>query len=185
MDIAGHVWQTCFLLLWLKKTKKIIQGVVWGLVPDIIAFFPYAWDMLFGRYSNITEKDLNRYLAWAYPVGHGFPVFLTVFLLVAAIRYAYWASLGDGKFDAENERRNWLRFFHLPMIGWGIHIILDSISHRKFATPVIWPFSDAKWPGLFDYSNNFTYALVNSILYIVFFVILAVIYFSRKSKKTR
>lgn len=185
MDVAGHVWQTSALCLWLKKPKKIIQAVVWGVVPDIIAFTPYAWDFVFGRFLNISGEDLNRYLGWAYPAGHGLPVFLAVFFLVAAARYAYWASLGDGKFDTENEKHNWFRFFHLPMVGWGIHIILDSVSHRKFATPVIWPLSDAKWPGLFDYSNNFTYTLVNSVLYVVFFAILAVFYFRRKSEKTR
>ena len=182
MDIAGHVWQTSFLMLWLKNPKKIIQAVIWGLVPDVIAFTPYAWEFVFGKYFNISNDDLNRHLSWAYPLGHSLVIFLAVFMFVAADRYLYWATLRDGKFLAENQKHNWFRFFHLPMAGWGIHILLDSISHQRFKTPCFWPITSASWPGLFEYANNFTYDLINSVLYVIFFAVLAGVYFGQNKK---
>ncbi|MEK7211566.1 MAG: hypothetical protein AAB731_02955 [Patescibacteria group bacterium] len=180
MDILGHLWQTSALLLPLKEPKKIAQGALWGLVPDIIAFSPYVWDFAFGRFVDIPAEELEQYLSWAYPLGHGLPIFLSVFFLAAAVRYAHWASLGS-EFYLEHRRQNKFRYFHLPMLGWGIHIILDSISHQNFLTPVFWPISNVKWVGIFNYSNNDLYYCFNAILFIMFFGTILIFYPRKKS----
>jgi RsiW-degrading membrane proteinase PrsW (M82 family) len=183
VDIVGHVWQTTVLLLPLKEPKKIAQGVLWGLVPDIVAFVPHICDYIFGRYSDITSEELNQYLYWAYPLGHGLPVFFIVFLLVAVARYGLWASLG-GEFYLEHRRRDKFRYFHFPMFGWGMHIGLDAISHQKFPTPFLWPLSEFRAPGLFNYSNNNYYTFLNIGLYVACFTAVLIFYLKNKQKKT-
>lgn len=181
MDIAGHVWQTSALLLPLQKPKKIIQGVIWGLVPDIVGLYYVIWDRLLGWWTNtpISDQELNQFLSWAYPLGHSLVTFVLVFLFVAMVRYGYWALLG-GEFYLGHRQQDKYRYYHWPMFGWAFHIALDGISHQRFSTPYFWPIFGGKLQGVFDYANNFTYDLINSVLYVIFFAILAVVYFSRK-----
>src|SRR5207302_5316844 len=39
----------------------------------------------------------------------------------------------------------------LPMLAWGLHVLVDIPGHQRFLTPFLYPLSDVRFYGLWEW----------------------------------
>ncbi|MCX6023449.1 MAG: hypothetical protein NTZ05_17310 [Chloroflexi bacterium] len=64
-----------------------------------------------------------------YPLTHSLVLFAAAFLAVALLR----------------------RAAPLPMFAWGLHVLVDIPGHQRFLTPFLFPLSDFRVMGLWEW----------------------------------
>jgi len=63
---------------------------------------------------------------------------------------------------------------------WALHILIDIPGHLDMYTPIFWPISNKKFPGLFDWLSLKNILLTYGALAFVFLII----FFFRRKKKS-
>ncbi len=131
MDILAHGVYSVALnktIIVKKKTRKeILESFFWGVMPDLFAFGPSFVIALF-RGSNNHHALLGQFdsAARVYPFTHSLVVFGFVFLIAFLVT------------------KKW----HIPMLGWGLHVLLDIPFHTPafYPTPFLFPISTYVFP---------------------------------------
>lgn len=128
MDIFAHgLWS--FALF--HKQKKRWWAVLFGVLPDLVAFGPFFLWSFFTRTWSFGPPQLAgipQYVFLAYRVTHSLIIFLAVLGIVSLL----W--------------KEWV----VPLLGWGLHILIDIPTHTRafFPTPFLWPISNAQISGI-------------------------------------
>jgi len=160
MDILAHGAYNLALQKTIKnKPKKVNpwEAIVWGILPDLI---PFGIPFVLGIFSNSLSGHHGSILGLntatlLYPFTHSLVIFLFVFLVIRIIR------------------KKW----YLPMLGWGLHIVMDIPLHTPdfFPTPFLFPISD--WVLPFGIAWSTPYIWVSAWV-----IVLAWIFFYTKRK---
>lgn len=145
----------------LKNKKQnrisIIWSIFWGIFPDLFAFtLPFIisfWMVFSGRdvFASFSTRHqvANGFILshTLYQYSHSLIIFLLIFFLIWLIRKKPW----------------------LPLLGWGIHIILDIPSHAIdfFPTPFLFPISKWVFPYGIRWSDPWFMVVNYSILLII------------------
>ncbi|MEK6955625.1 MAG: hypothetical protein AABW52_03115 [Nanoarchaeota archaeon] len=144
MDIFAHALWTYALFRIFNKKKYAISGAIFGVLPDLVAFIPFFFYMLINNIHFQRDASIfPHYTLIAYNITHSFIIFLVSFIVVYLI----------------------LRKIALPMLGWGLHILIDIPSHTAdfFPTPFLWPISNLTISGISwadKYFMIFNYSLI-------------------------
>lgn len=182
MDIFAHaLWASAAAKkandsLEKKKKQKILifWSALWGIFPDLFAFSVpsilslYSVIFLGKSFSGISHHgpslsvgDSTFNLASSlYQYSHSLVIFAVIFGIVWLLFKKPW----------------------LPMLGWGLHILLDIPSHSldRFPTPFLFPISEYRFPYGVHWAN-FWFMIINYSL-----LLLVVLYFVfRKSKNQK
>lgn len=129
MDILAHGVFGRLLLRGVDRnaTKKALGwALFWGAFPDLFAFaIPFVGNIARGSFEHhqLGAFDLGTYL---YNYSHSLVIFGIVFALVAVKQ----------------------KFWRLPMLAWGLHILFDIPMHTLafYPTPFLFPLSDYLFP---------------------------------------
>lgn len=130
-----------------KERKKIIGlSVLFGMLPDLIAFGPSFLVGIFGvstgHHGLVGSINLSQIL---YPYTHSLVIAVGVLILVWVIRRQWW----------------------IPLFGWILHILIDIPLHTPdfFPTPFLFPASSWTSPVGISWGN--TYVLVGTWIIII------------------
>lgn len=140
MTLPNHVFWTYFLF---RKKKQKWWAIAGSVLPDIPYVIPLAAGGLTGA------LDIWQYW-WAHPVTktlHSFPIVGSALILSLALeRYRAAALLG----------------------GILFHAFFDMWTHVADAYPILYPFSDFRFPTPISYwetsHHAFTLRLINGLL---------------------
>lgn len=137
-----------------RNWKQLLPFIVYGVLPDFYTIFIFGLAAV-GIKSGVFDDMFFSF----YNVTHSLIIWLAVWLII---------SLG------------WRRIYW-PVSMWGLHIVLDIVSHQTILTPILWPLSDFKINGWFNYQTPkaliITYAIMAPLM--IFF------WFNKKIKKDR
>ncbi len=138
-----------------RSRREIWLAILFGVAPDIFAFGSLLITNIvtgFGNYMLIPS-----YVYGLYNFSHSLLIFISVFIIVGAIR----------------GRPYWL------LSAWGLHILIDLYSHSRsfFATPFLFPLSSFTVSGI-SWDTPIFFALN----YIALAVVYLWLYAWRKSK---
>ena len=147
MDVFAHgFWAAAAATAANRKLAIRVPlpwAALWGVFPDLFAFTPTFFFMLWLRFVEGVPTE-GRFFIFSARLRDSLPVFLkpdelyhyshslVIFALVFAI---VW------------------RLRHSPslvMLGWPLHILLDIPTHRagRYGTPFLWPLTDYRFDGI-------------------------------------
>ena len=154
MDIFAHALWTYALFRLFNKKKYAISGAIFGVLPDIVAFVPFFFYMIINHVK--FQKDTSifpHYTIAVYSITHSFIIFLITFIMAYLI----------------------LRKIAWPLLGWGLHILIDIPSHTIdfFPTPFLWPFSNLTINGI-SWANHYFMIINYSLIVLVYSYILLI-----------
>ena len=154
----------------LRCTKKIKVGLMalWGIIPDLFAFTPVVfwmlWQLLYNgvSFSDIPRPEIMspeernaifilRLSETLYHMSHSVIVFLALFFLVWGLRgYRFKqkrASASTSRSTSHQEPTNCKPCWE--MTGWFIHVLMDIPTHSGMLYPTLflWPLSDWYYDG--------------------------------------
>jgi hypothetical protein len=117
-----------------KNKKYFGYAFLIGMSPDIFSFGVFMATNLLGLYPRLDwsghpeSAQIPQFVHTLYDISHSLVIFAAVFFLIWIIRKKSF----------------------LPLIAWGIHILMDIPSHsdRFFPTPFLWPISDFHVNGI-------------------------------------
>ena len=121
MDTLAHgLWSYVVF----HKHKYRWLGVLFGVLPDLLAFGPFFLLRLFDGTTLIVKPVLVHIPTYTYTIynlTHSLVIFLAVFFLVFLLT------------------KKWF----VPLLGWMLHILIDIPTHTTafFPTPYAWPFA--------------------------------------------
>lgn len=121
MDIFAHGIWSAIVFSG-QPPRRAYAGVLWGVLPDLI---PAAASTALVPVMGISRTGF----AALYPFTHSLVIFACAFLLVLVIR----------------------RSVPWPMLAWALHIIVDIPGHQRFLTPFLFPLSDFRVMGLWEW----------------------------------
>ncbi|MEK7159826.1 MAG: metal-dependent hydrolase [Patescibacteria group bacterium] len=134
MDIISHGLWSGFAFG--RKNKKLYWWAIgFGLMPDLFSFGILSAAKVLGLTSGPDWEqglpdpmEIPQIIHTLYNITHSLIVFALVFGLV-------WF---------------WLRKPFFPMLGWGLHLLMDIPTHSAafFPTPFLWPLSDFTVNGI-------------------------------------
>ena len=166
MDVLAHtLWANAvFHLKYAKERKQRYMAAIFGVLPDLVGFVPVTLYVFLNQlvFDPSTYHTYNHwtftYATWAYNYTHSLVVFFVALLAVLVFRKGklYW-----------------------PMLGWGLHIVIDFFTHPDFfQTPIFFPLSDYKYYGGVSWAHP-TFMAIN---YGLLLVIYALIFWYRSKK---
>ena len=134
MDIISHgLWGG---VAFGRKSKKLFwASFAIGVAPDLLSFGIYMAGDALGLVSGPdwgqhppAPSSIAPFVYSLYNFTHSLVIFALVFCLV-------WL---------------WLKKPFLPLLAWGLHILVDIPSHSTafFPTPFLWPVSDFVFNGV-------------------------------------
>lgn len=148
--------------LGIHGKKKLIMVAEERIIMDVFAH--YLWTYAVARFAGIKEKKTTAFFG-ILPDFLSFGILIT-FLLIAGqfefgkphthsiptyVYYLYdWTHslivFGTAMFLVFVVTKKW----YLPLIGWGVHVLIDIPTHTRqfFPTPFFWPFSDYTYSGM-------------------------------------
>lgn len=146
MDVLAHtLWTNALFHLKYKKLRKMrYLAAFFGVAPDLIGFTPmFFYLIIFARPLKVHESDLLTNPHWTfefakgmYNYSHSLVIFAAVFGLVLLAGNIYYRVTQGRLF------RVW---FFWPLLGWGLHILIDIPTHPEFyQTPLFFPLSDLR-----------------------------------------
>jgi hypothetical protein len=153
MDILSHgLWGALYgkaVNTQLEKPVHLGWAFWWGIFPDIFAFAPsFVWALVLkirGQ-TPFWERPMFEGDIWSpgFSSMHDF----TQLLYSMSHSLVVWA-LVVGIFWAITKQFPWV------LIPWAFHIVCDIPTHSKefYATPVLWPVSDWKFMGGFQWGQ--------------------------------
>lgn len=111
-----------------KKWRFFLEMFLWGSLPDLI---PFTFPVLVSIFSGIAfwageNQILLDFSKNTYQYTHSLVIFIFIFLLVRFV----------------------LKKWYWPLLGWGVHIIMDMPLHAPeyFPTPFLFPLSSWTLP---------------------------------------
>lgn len=180
MDTLSHgLWGVAVGQAIGLKLGRRLDGwkfFLWGVLPDLASFgVPFVWTIYqvvvggiaWGDFGppreNGAAPDHFRYPIYnvaslMYGPTHSLIVFVAVILTVWLVK--------------NGRRRLSAASFPWPMLGWGLHVIMDVPTHsyRFYPTPVLWPVSNWKFNGV-SWGQPWFMALDAVLLAATFFVL--------------
>lgn len=164
MDVLNHgLWS--FIAFHNRKKIDKIAAVAFGTLPDLLVFTPAIVYEQINRISfdpalyNERATWVFQYAYSAYNFTHSLVIFAVAFLVVYAIR----------------------RKPYLPMLAWGLHVLMDIPTHPNFyQTPFLYPISNYRFPWGISWGQPVFFA-INYGLVVLSFIL---IYAYRKKRKT-
>ena len=148
MDILAHaLWAGSGMALanrrWPLTSRTVAATVLMATLPDVLHMLPIAGWWVFGGGS---WEALQAYAiavpgqepalpplvqVWSHHlhcVAHSAVIAGAVWLLVWAVRHAFW----------------------IPLLGWWSHIVIDVFTHSAdyYASPVLYPITERGFDGL-------------------------------------
>ncbi len=162
MDVFNHgLWS--FVAFHKRSTLDKVAAVAFGTLPDLVVFMPAVVYLFLNRIAfdpqlyNEKASWVFQYAYNAYNYTHSLVIFAVIFLLVYAIR----------------------RKMYLPMLAWGLHILMDIPTHPDFyQTPFLFPISDYRFPWGISWGQPVFFAVNYGVLALSFILI----YVYRKKK---
>lgn len=170
MDVFSHgLWG--YALCYPKSKSKLSavkpwQGMLFGILPDAIAFLPAQIYFLFHRvafdpslFLPVPKHWVFNFAIESYNYTHSLVIFGLVLLSV-------WA---------------WKKSLPWPLLAWGLHICMDIFTHPDFfQTPLLYPISNFKFIGLgLSWTNPWVFLIDWLLLLAVF------LYIYKDQKKLR
>jgi len=113
--------------------------VFFGMFPDFV-WLPFT-------FVNLLTSGAIYFFNGPYNVSHSYIIWFVVSALCTV---------------------RWRKIF-LYTWPWAIHILIDMPGHVDMHTPILWPISDWKFVGLFDWLTVPWFVVTYSGLAIVFF----------------
>lgn len=137
MDVIAHGIWSAIVFSG-QPPRTARAAILWGVAPDLV---PAAATAIALPVLGLTRAG---FLA-VYPFTHSLIIFAAVFLAVALVR----------------------RALPVPMLAWALHILVDMPGHQRFLTPFLFPLSDFRVMGWWEWlsppmlaANYATIALV-------------------------
>jgi len=170
MDTISHaLWPIAIFPS--KKWKW--QAALWGILPDLGTFAPLWWLISHDGIRQIkwiipfTDRSNIPYLTyfvpdiWMAPYHflHSIIVFFAIAIIVSIIT----------------------KRIYLPIIGMGLHIILDIFLHSgRYATQFLFPFSDFSIDATYGWQEP-PILIINWLLLIIILILgITINYFKKK-----
>ncbi len=130
MDILAHYLWT-YAIARFARIKKAKTTGLFGILPDLMSFgILVAFLLIMGQFEfgKPHTHAIPPYVYHLYDWTHSLVVFGAAMMAVLLIT----------------------KQLYMPMLGWGIHILIDIPTHssRFFPTPFLWPFSDFTFGGI-------------------------------------
>ncbi len=122
--------------------RRIWPYMFWGMIPDLYQIIFLSLSFVDITYFNNFYQQ--NFWTWYNP-SHSLISALAVFLVVSLIR------------------RRWC----WPLTMWVLHVLFDIISHQFHKTPFLWPVSDFKIMGWFDYTRPSSLLVTYAVAIIV------------------
>lgn len=117
MDIFAHAIWSAVAYSGQPR-RRAVSGILWGVLPDLI---PASASVALIPVMGISRTGF----AAVYPFTHSLVIFAVAFGLTALVRRAVpW-----------------------PMLAWALHILVDIPGHQRFLTPFLFPLSDYRIYG--------------------------------------
>ena len=118
MDTIFHGFLTYLIF---RKKKYKYKAVFWGMVPDFFPAFALIYFVYLGKLNNF--ELFNNFLysdgAFIYLFSHSLTPYLIISLgLLALKKKQFW----------------------LPLIGGGLHILVDILTHSEGTVKIFYPF---------------------------------------------
>jgi len=162
MDIFNHGLWSYAIFHNSKNYKDKIAAAAFGILPDFVSFFPATVYMIVnGMYSR---QSFFSGTSWVFSyafASYNYTHSLVIFALAVLLVYA------------------WKRKVYLPMLMWGLHILMDIFTHPDFfKTPIFYPLSDYNVPWGIRWGDPRIFFPNYALLIIVF-----VIFWYRDHKK--
>lgn len=161
MDVFAHtLWTNAvFHLKYNQQRKMRYLAAFFGVAPDLIGFAPLFIYMIFsgrlfsGEGFPFTPTNWTFGFAEnAYNYTHSLVIFLFAVVAVNLIINLY---------NRFKDQVNYKFWFFWPMLGWGLHILIDLPTHPDFYhTPFLWPFSEYRFTGGVAWSHP-TFMIIN------------------------
>lgn len=154
MDILSHALWTNLVFKELPVEQRSL-AVVFGVIPDIVSFLKIFGKDFIRKTMSYTDPPIENFpkiVFVLYKFTHSLVIWFAVFLILKVFSLDYYA---------------------LAFCGWGLHIVLDILTHTKsfFQTPILFPFSKFGFSGI-NWSNKWFMLgnyLVLVFLYLVFY----------------
>lgn len=133
MDFLAHLLWT-YIILYQPDTKVLLLLEFFGVVPDLITFFPVAIHDISKRRtrSGIDLSDpseVPKFFYSLYDISHSFVTFGICFFIL----YIFFNK------------------FAFITISWGVHILFDTFSHSKpkdiVQTKFLYPITQFSFKG--------------------------------------
>lgn len=168
MDTLSHgLWGG--LAFGRKNKPKFWLFFLFGMMPDLLSFGIFMVGSIVGffsrpLFSNGHPPDANQFpvfLDIMYNITHSIFIFLLIFIIIWLI----------------------LRKPFLPILAWGLHILMDIPTHSYefFPTPFLWPFSNFKVNGL---SWGEPYIMIPNVILLIILFSYFYIFKKKKSKNS-
>ncbi len=178
MDVFAHtLWTNAvFHLKYNQQRKMRYLAAFFGVVPDLVGFAPLFVYLIFSGRMFSGERFPFESTNWtfsfaenAYNYTHSFVIFLIVLLVIHLFVNLY-------KRHTAKDNSIW---FFWPMLGWGLHILIDLPTHPDFYhTPFLFPVSDYRFTGGVSWAHP-TFMVINYSLLICAYI---AVYIYQKKK---
>ena len=162
MNIHAHaLW-----MLYLTRGRPWRRwAVLWSVAPDL-AYVPMILVYHVARGWSLPVHLAAWEWAWQHPLTnapHAVPV------CIAGLALVRW------------RRPAW---FSAAAVGWGSHVVIDAVTHVTDAYPLLWPFTDRRFPSVVSYWDPAYYGreffLVNHVLLSVIGAVLVSAWIARR-----
>jgi membrane-bound metal-dependent hydrolase YbcI (DUF457 family) len=165
MDVLAHtLWTNALFHLKYHQQRRLrYLAAFFGVVPDLVGFAPvFVYLILSGRIFSGKQFPFAAtnwtfdFAEQGYNYTHSLVIFAATFLVVLVLGNLY------KYFKNKPLYRFW---FFWPMLGWGLHILIDFPTHPDFYhTPIFFPLSEYQFTGGISWAHPIFMAINYSLL---------------------
>ncbi len=149
MDTIFHGFLTYLIF---RKKKYKYKAAFWGMVPDFFPVISLIYFVYLGKLNNL--RLFNGFL-----YGDGVPVYLFLHSLTP------YLVISLGLFVLKRKQ------FWLPLVGGGLHLFIDILTHSEGAVKIFYPFYPyEKLSFTAQYFSDENLAFVGVCWMVLFFV---------------
>jgi hypothetical protein len=164
MDILAHGVYNIALQKTIRKDadtkKKVVESFWWGIAPDLLAFgIPFLLMVFTGSFDHHVAVNGMNIPKVVYPFTHSLVIFSSVFIFIRLVT------------------KKW----YLPMLGWGLHVLMDMPLHTPefYPTPFLFPLSSYTLP----FGISWGTPLLWGGLWLLVIIWLSVLYYKKRVTK--
>lgn len=167
MDVIAHtLWTNAiFYVKYARQRRMRYWAAFFGVAPDLIGFAPLFIYLLISsgfsrQWYTVQDHWTAQFANHIYSYTHSLVIFAAVLLAVTVIGNV-WLRLRD--------RAGFRFWFFWPLLGWGLHILIDIPTHPDFyRTPLLFPLSDFRMQGGVSWAHPVFMAINYSLLVAVY-----------------